>query len=280
MLPDTLGIIGLGAIGGSIAWQASAAGVRRVLGFSRHPAEGVAAVRAGAVTELAASAGHVVHRADLVILAVPPAAALRLLADVPAGLRPEAFCTDVASVKGPVVAVAQRIGLASRFAGSHPLVRSRRQGFAAAQPRRFCGALVYVTPVGRDDAAAREVADFWASVLQAEPVIVGADAHDAIVAWTSHLPYAVATAVTHALASRGPRGVTYGPGARDVARVADGDVATWRDLLLMNRSAILATLDEFEGSVGALRRALQDGDPVAVGRWLETGAAWRRRLPP
>jgi prephenate dehydrogenase len=278
MLPDTLGVIGLGAIGGSIAWQASGAGVRRVLGFTRRPADGVAAVRAGALTELAMSPRYVLQHAEVVILAVPPAVTLHLLADLPARLRADAFCTDVTGVKGPVVATARRLGLDSRFAGSHPLVRTSQRGFAAALPRRFAGALVYVTPVGDDDAAAREIADFWASVLGAEPVIVDADHHDAIVAWTSHLPHAVATAVTHALCSRGPRGVTYGPGAQDVARVADGDVATWRDLLLLNRTALLGTLDEFESSVGALRRALLDGDAVALTRWLESSVAWRRRL--
>jgi prephenate dehydrogenase len=277
MLPDTLGIIGLGAIGGSIARQASGA-VRRVLGYTRRPTEGVAAVRAGAVTELASSAAYVIRHAELVVLAVPPAAVFPLLTEARAHLGPGAVCTDVASVKAPLMAAARRLGLATMFAGSHPLVRSQRRGFAAAEARRFASALVYVTPAGDDDGVAREVADFWASVLEAEPVIVDATDHDTIVAWTSHLPQAIAFAVTHALAAHGPRGVTYGPGARDVARLAEGDVAAWRDVLLLNRSALLETLDCCEDSLGALRRALEDGDPVALTRWLEAGAAWRRRL--
>jgi prephenate dehydrogenase len=279
MLPDTLGIIGLGAIGGSIARQARAA-VPRVLGYSRRPTEGVAAVRAGAVTELAPSAAHVLRHADLVVLAVPPAAVVALLAQAPGLLRPGTLCTDVAAVKAPLVEAARRAGLARAFAGSHPLVRSQRRGFAAAEARRFAGALVYVTPADRDDTAAREVADFWASVLEAEPVMLDAAEHDAIVAWTSHLPQAVALAVSHALATRGPRGVTYGPGARDLARVAEGDLTVWGQTLLLNRRAVLDTLDCCEGSLGALRRALEEGDPAALGRWLEVGAAWRRRLEP
>jgi hypothetical protein len=43
---------------------------------------------------------------------------------------------------------------------------------------------------------------------------------------------------------------------------------------------VLDTLDCCEGSLGALRRALEEGDPAALGRWLEVGAAWRRRLEP
>ncbi|HTC25196.1 MAG TPA: hypothetical protein VK688_12610, partial [Gemmatimonadales bacterium] len=55
MLPDALAVIGLGAIGGSVAWQARLAGVSRVVGFSPERGEGVAALKAGAVTELADS---------------------------------------------------------------------------------------------------------------------------------------------------------------------------------------------------------------------------------
>ena len=55
MKPDTLGVVGLGALGGSVAWQAAQAGVKRVIGYSPVPKEGFAAVKVGAVTEIAAS---------------------------------------------------------------------------------------------------------------------------------------------------------------------------------------------------------------------------------
>jgi prephenate dehydrogenase len=279
MLPGTLGIIGLGAIGGSIARQASAV-VPRVVGFSRRPTEGVAAVRAGAVTDLAPSAAYVLRHADLVVLAVPPAAVLSLLTQARAQLRAGAVCTDVCGVKAPLTRAAGRLGLAAAFAGSHPLVRSRRSGFGAAEARRFAGALVYVTPVGEEQDAAREVADFWATVLEAEPVVLDPAKHDAIVAWTSHLPRTVVLALTHALAAHGPRGVTYGPEAHEATRIADGDAALWGQTLLLNREAVLGALDRCEDSLGALRRALEDGDVMALGRWLDASAAWRRRLEP
>src|SRR6266850_7090409 len=191
MRPDTLGVIGLGAIGGSVAWQAARAGIPRVIGYSPIPAEGVAAAKAGAVTEVAAAVQKVVRQADLVVIAAPPAATLdQLRAIAPDIQKRGIWCTDVSSVKGPVVHLAESLGLRERFAGSHPLAGTHRSGFGAARADLLSRAIVYVTPLENGDAAAREIADFWAGVFGADPVTMSAEAHDALLAWTSHLPQA------------------------------------------------------------------------------------------
>ena len=79
MRPASLAVIGLGAIGGSLAWQARLAGVSRVVGYSPEPAEGIQALKAGAVTELADTADRAVRGAELVVLAVPPRATIDLI---------------------------------------------------------------------------------------------------------------------------------------------------------------------------------------------------------
>lgn len=280
MRPDTLGIVGLGAMGGSIAWQAVRAGVRRVLGCGRAPAEAAAAARAGALTEAATSVEFLLRESDLVILAVAPGTALDLLGAVARHLRPDALCTDVAAVKAPITFAAAARGLGDRFAGSHPLLHVPGGGFAAAAPDRFRGAVVYVTPATDDERPGREVADFWRGVLAAEPVVIAPAAHDAAVAWTAQLPQIVAAALAAGYAAGGPRGVTYGAAAREATRWAARDPETWRDLLLLNREAVLQALDGFDAATGRLRRALADGDAGALADWLDQAAAWRRRLEP
>ncbi|HEX9632815.1 MAG TPA: prephenate dehydrogenase [Gemmatimonadales bacterium] len=280
MRPDTLGVIGLGAVGGSVAWQASLAGVPRVLGYTPKPAEGVAAVRVGAISDLAPSVRFLVERSDLVLLAGPPAATFGLFAAVARHLRPGALCTDVVPAKQRIVQAARQAGLDGRFAGSHPTAVLGRETFDGAEPAAFRGALVYVTPAGDDDGPAREIADFWATVCEAEPVILDAADHDAIVAWTRHLPRAVAALLARACSADGPRGVTYGPEAREVSRPALGSVELARDLLLLNREAVVVALDNVETALGGLQRALRNGDTAALDAWLTDAAAWRRRLEP
>ncbi len=281
MRPESLGIIGLGAIGGSVAWRATQAGVPRVIGYSPLPAEGVAALKAGAITEIAERPRRVVQAADLVVLAAPPGANLNLLHELRHDLLQRArFCTDVTSVKHPVVTLAERLGLAGVFAGSHPLAGTHESGFAAAKPSLLDGAVVYVTPLAGGERVGEEIADFWAGVCGAAPVMWDAIEHDRVLAWTSHLPQAVSSALAAALARGGPRAVTVGPGARDTTRLAASDPRLWHDVLLLNREALLTALDGVEGELGQLRHALTTGNSAELVAWLEVGRAWRRHLSP
>lgn len=279
MHPHTLGVIGLGAIGGSVAWTASRNGVPRVVGYSTTPADGAAALRAGAIGEVLPNARRLVQQCDFIVLAAPPAATLGLLEDYAEDLRNrEVWCTDVGSVKVPIVQLAEERRLMARFAGSHPMAGTHESGFGAARPDLFREAVVYVTPLAGGEAAAREVADFWVRVCGATPVMIDAARHDEALAWTSHLPQAVSSALAVACARFGPAGMSWGTGAQDATRLAAGNVEMWRDILLMNRGAVLAALERFEDTVGDLRQGLQAGDPAAVSAWLAQGVRWRRDL--
>src|SRR5947209_15139618 len=180
--PQTLGLIGLGAIGGSIARQVKQPGSGDgivVVGWSPEPAERALAAQQGALDDAPARATDVARVADFLILAAPPAANIAQLDAVVPHLKPGAVVTDVGSVKRAIVARAEQIGLAQRFAGSHPLAGTHRHGFEASRPDLFRGAVVYVTPCRDGEQALREVVDFWQTVLEAEPVVVDADRHDA-----------------------------------------------------------------------------------------------------
>jgi prephenate dehydrogenase len=274
--PDSLGVIGLGAIGGSVAWRAVQAGVPRVIGYSPLPAEGVAALKRGAITEIATATEQVVAAADLVVLAAPPSGILTLLHQLgPALLERRVLCTDTASVKQPIVALAERLGLARVFAGSHPYAGTHESGFAAARPSLLHRAVIYVTPLAGGEAAAREIGDFWAGICEAAPVVGDAADHDYVLAWTSHLPQAVASALAAALARSGPH-ASYGAGARDATRLAASNTLLWHDVLLFNREPVLRGLEALEDELGRLRRALAAGDGEALTAWLDLARTWRR----
>jgi prephenate dehydrogenase len=278
MRPETLGIIGLGAIGGSLARQAKRAGVARVLGWSPDTAERAAAAREGAVDDSPARAAEIARVADLLILAAPPAANLDLLDALVPLLRDGALATDVSSVKRPIVQRAAAARLGARFAGSHPLAGTHRRGFDASRAELFRGAVVYVTPVADGEAAAREIAHFWQTVLEAQPVVMDAALHDAQVALASHLPQAIASLLAGVLADRLPPGATLGPGARDVTRLAASEPNLWTEILLMNRDVVLPELRALHEPLAELERALEAGDAAAVTQWLDKGSRWRRAV--
>lgn len=279
--PQTLGLIGLGAIGGSIARQVKQPGRGdgiTVIGWSPDPAERALAAQHGALDDAPGRASDVARAADLIILAAPPAANLSQLEEVGSLLKPGAFITDVGSVKRGIVARAERLGLRERFAGSHPLAGTHRHGFEASRSDLFRGAVVYVTPCTDGADAAREVADFWQEVLEAEPVVLDAARHDAQLAATSHVPQVVASLLGDFLARYAPPGSSFGSGAADTTRLAASDPALWTEILLMNRDQILPALRALEESLGTVERALEVGDAATLTAWLSRAAAWRRRL--
>ena len=267
-------------MGGSLAWQARQAGVPRVVGFSPSRADGVQALRASAITDLADSATHAARGADLVVLAVPAQATLDLIGRLRPVLEPGALLTDVCSVKAPILARAAAEGLGDRFAGGHPLAGTHVSGFVAARPDRLRGCVVYVCETGQTggDHAARRLMRFWEDVLEAQPVIIDAEAHDRQLAWTSHLPQAVASALAKTLADRGLAGVSFGPGARDTTRLAASSPDMWIDILLLNRAAVIEALGAAESGLAELRRLLAGGDADGLREYLAAAQRFREGL--
>ena len=280
MRPSSLAVIGLGAIGGSLAWQARLAGVRRVVGFSRDRNEGIEALKASAITDLADSPASAVRGADLVILAVPPAPTLHLIAELAGRLEKGALLSDVCSIKAAVVKQAQTAGIADRFAGAHPLAGTHETGFQSARPDRLRGCIVYICESGSPDGhrAADGIAGFWEVTLEASPVRIDAEHHDSQLAWTSHLPQAVAYALSRCLAEHSQPGVSYGNGARDTTRLAGSNPEMWTDILLHNAAAVGAALEQTELQLSDLRRLLALGDAAGLRTYLEEAQAFRRGL--
>jgi prephenate dehydrogenase len=278
--PSSLAVIGLGAIGGSLAWQSRLAGVSRIVGYSPLPAEGVQALKASAITELADTPARAAQGVDLVVLAVPPRPTLDLMGQLGPTLAAGTLITDVCSVKAPVVKQALAMGLADRFAGGHPLAGTHETGFGSARPDRLRGCVVYICETGtaQGHRAAANIAGFWEDTLEASVVRIDAEVHDRQLAWTSHLPQAVASALAKSLADRGLAGVSFGAGAKDTTRLAASNPDMWVDILLYNQPAVTEALEQTEGNLAELRRLLMNGDLPALRRYLEAAREFRRGI--
>jgi prephenate dehydrogenase len=276
MKPTCLGLIGLGVVGRRMAGQSIRAGVRKIVGYSKHRAEVVEAAKKGLIAEVVTSPKQVARLADLVVIDGGVSETITLLREVASTLIDRnAYCTDLSPVKEPVMEAAAGLGLHDRFAGSNALAGCDGGGSANTGANLFREGVVYVIPVGPAQTAANEVADFWQRVQGVEPVICDAESHDRLVGWTSHLPHAVAAALAVTLAKHGPRGVTYDPDTLATTEAAAGDVDAWADNLLHNRARVIDAIGEAESGLQRLKQALVAGDSVAVRGWLQEGHRWR-----
>ncbi len=123
-----------------------------------------------------------------------------------------------------------------------------------------------VTPVktSRPDDV-RRLNEFWAAV-GAKVVEMPADEHDRALAVTSHLPHLVAAAIA---GTTPERYVTLTAGGwQDTTRIAAGDPALWRQIMLANRENLLAAFAEFSTLLEAWRHAIEARDAAELERLL------------
>ena len=249
-----------------------------MVGFAAGGKDGAAAARAGAVTAIVSSPEAVIDQSDLIVLAAPPRANLQLLDRLKENIRQRAVVvTDTTSVQAPMLEQALKLGLESKVVASHPFFGTHETGFQAARLDMVDGGVVYVSANESDDSSTRQVMDFWRT-LGASPVLVDAARHDEALAWTSHLPQVVSSALAVTLAHDAPSDAKFGSGARDTTRLAASSVEMWRDLMELNRRALLKSVESFQRHLESLTTALRRGDSDAIAQWLEKGADFRRSL--
>lgn len=265
-------VLGLGLIGGSVARGLAARGVR-VAGWDADARTLAAAVGTGVVEALPPGLEGV-ERAEVVVLAVPVLAAgplLRRLAPLVASAR---LVTDAGSTKRSVVRAAEEAGLGARFVGSHPLAGDHRSGWEASREGLFEGARVYLAPCASSSAEAMGLAGALWEMLGARPETVDAAGHDRLLAWSSHAPQALASALARALAGAGVGRAELGPGGRDMTRLAGSSPELWAEVALDNRDELLPALAAVRAELRGLGEALERGDAGALRRFFAEGRAW------
>jgi len=265
-------IVGLGLIGGSLARDLAERGVF-VRGYDADSRHLESALRAGFVAEPMDATLSGVCDADVVIVAVPVDAATDVLRRIASFAGNARLITDVGSTKSRIVALADELGIGCRFVGSHPLAGDHRSGWAASRTGLFSNARVYICPPSGAAELVELAAAFWRR-LGASPVVLSADDHDRQLAWTSHLPHMVSTALALALARTGVDRGDLGPGGRDVTRLAGGSPDVWTAIARDNATALDAALASTEREIAGIRNALASADDAELHERFVAARAW------
>ena len=269
-------ILGLGLIGGSIARDLAARGAT-VLGFDADRRALAAARRAGVIAKTIDGSLEQLRDARIVILAVPVDAAGSLLERAAPFVGRATLVTDAGSTKQAIVARAESLGLGARFVGSHPFAGDHRSGWRASRRGLFGGASVFVCRTRTSSAlAVRRARALWRS-LGARPVEISAAAHDARLAFTSHLPHLVSAALARTLDRADHGRSALGAGGRDVTRLAAGSPEMWSAIVSSNRAGLTRALAAFERELARVRGAAVRGDARAIHALLAATRDWAAR---
>lgn len=276
---ETIAIVGLGLIGGSIAL-----GVRerwpsvRVVAVDRPPVLAHAA-GSGAIDRAAPSVAAI-GRADLVVLAAPVQQNVQLLAQAsPYFAGSSTVITDVGGTKRDIVDAARAFKNGQpAFLGGHPIGGAEHGGFGFARPDLFRGKPWIFTPSA---ATAPDVLDRLSQFVRglgARPTTMDPVEHDRLMAYVSHLPQLTASALMQVVGegatAEGLR--VAGRGLTDTTRLASSPVSSWRDVCAANADVIGGALDALIATLTTLRADLHGGK--AVEEIFDAAAHWRAEL--
>ena len=267
---ERIAILGTGLLGTSAGLALRAAGFPgTIVGWNRSPEQARVALAMGALDSVAADPLEAALGAQIVLLAMPIYATLDFMEKLAQVLGPEQLATDVGSTKQAISEAAGRLFNRpdrAAFLPGHPMAGKERGGAELGDAELFRGAVWLFTddPAAERTAVGAELVSGWrelvagmgAKTLDLDPV-----RHDKLVAWVSHLPQFVATALSALLEDEVGEAPELkdvgGRGLREMTRLGASPVSMWRDIAHTNTEAVEAALYALEQRLAYVRENLR-----------------------
>lgn len=279
-MQENIFIAGLGLIGASLALAIKQEQPQATIcGWDQNLASLATAKEAGVVDLASANFADGAMQADVIILAVPVAAALTYLDELgQLSLKENVIVTDVCSTKQAVMARAEKYNFT--FVGGHPMAGSHKSGVLARDVDLFENA--YFIFCGKNATAIAHLQELFKGT-RAKYVELSSQEHDKITGMLSHLPHIIAAGLVNQadeFSQEHPRAMQLAAGGfRDITRIASSDPTMWRDVLLSNREILLAQLATWTQKMNTMRQLLLTEDAAAIYAFFENAKDTRESLP-
>lgn len=284
-MQQTVFIIGLGLIGGSLALGLKRNNEVKIIGYDANAHTLQTAKRISVIDEIAKNIEDGTEFADIIVFATPVSETIRLMNELPKWqLKNEVIITDTGSTKKEIMKAA--ISLREKgitFIGGHPMAGSHKSGVEAARPILFENAYYLLTPFEEESHERIQVLIDLLQVTKAKLVQVGAEEHDHMTAVVSHFPHLVAASLVHQLSFENEqypftKQLAAG-GFRDLTRIASANPIVWRDITLQNRKELSTQLQIWTNEMIKLQDLLSYADSSDIEDYFTTAKRIRDDLP-
>ena len=273
----TVGIVGLGLIGGSFAKAYHAAGWT-VYGYDVDESMLAFAQLADAVN--APLTMENIGTCDLVLLCVRPLAAIDYLRSAAPHIGSRPVVIDCCGTKRVVCAAAFPLAEQYRFTylGGHPMAGREFSGLDYALPTLFDGAsMIFVPTKSSTERVLEQLEAYFMSLGFGQTVRCTAEQHDHMIAFTSQLAHVVSSAYIKSPEADKHNGYSAGS-YKDLTRVAKLNETMWSELFLCNAEPLAAEIDEIIKHLDEYRRAIRAGDRETLTELLREGRIRKENL--
>lgn len=277
---QTIGIIGLGLIGGSYAKGLRRLGAAKILAVDVDEKALQAALADGVIDEGHRAGGEFLAQADMLIFCMAADAMLEFIRRNAAYFKDGAVLTDVTGIKDDMARIIEAMlpdGV--DFISGHPMAGREGKGYGMSQAEIFDGAnyIIVPSPANKAEHIGRVRAMAYALGC-AHVVTVSPEEHDKLIAYTSSLPHVLATALVNSEAMSPMTKFFVAGSFRDGTRVADINAPLWTKLFLSNKENLLYEIDRFGDALQTFADMLRREDTPAITQYLQQAAMRRREL--
>lgn len=268
---NTVAIAGVGLIGGSFALALRQAGFSGTIAGVSSPRT-IAEALEHRIIDREMTLPEAAREADLLLLAQPIQRIISLIEELAPHLGPHTLVTDAGSTKRLICQAAARHLPAAQFLGGHPMAGKESRGASSADAGLFRGRTWVLTR------SSDHPFPSWLRKIGANVLILDPEEHDRTVAFTSHLPQLVSTALGCTVGAgleRPEQLKAGGPGLIDMTRLALSPYDMWNDILTTNATDVDTALEAMISRLQSMRGRLRDG---ALRDDFAQGSALRRKL--
>jgi len=258
-------IIGIGLIGGSLAWALKKSGeVTEIFGVDLNEKAVDYALQEGIIDRGSNEIEKGVKESEIIVIATHVGLIPGIAKSVFTLASKGSLITDVGSVKEKIIRDIE-VSLPSHlyFVGGHPIAGTERSSVWAADYRLFQGKRCVLTPTQKTQTDALAKAKSLWEIVGAEVFTMDPQTHDRVFAYVSHLPHAVAYALLNAVAlEKEPDNILEfaGGGLRDYTRIGASSPDMWSDIFLANKKNVIEALEAFKGVLENIRLMIERED--------------------
>lgn len=271
---NRVAIVGVGLIGGSLGLALKKKRLAgEIIGIGHRQKSIDQALRVGAVDE-----GYIeldkIRDADLIILSAPVKEIIDILPKLKNLITKDCLIIDAGSTKSEIIKIAGKHKL--RFIGCHPLAGMEKKGPENAREGLFKNSFCLLVPPKKyNPRDLRKVRKLWKE-LEVRTLVLNSGEHDRILAFTSHLPHAVAFSLIDCIK---PEYLSFAAsGLKDTTRIGLSDPLLWKDIFLTNRVELLKAIKGFKLSLSRLASFINARQSKKITAYLEKSRKKRNAI--
>ena len=274
----TVGVVGLGLIGGSLAKAIKYNTDNTVIGCDIDGNVVLKAKLLGAIDDEMTE--QKISECDIIITGLYPEATKKYITENAKKFKKGAIVLDTCGVKTYVCEDMYRVAKENgfTFVGTHPMAGLHLSGFEHSKVTMFSNASMLLVP--SPDTGINEldtVRKLFSKIGFTNIQNTTPEEHDRIIAFTSQLAHVVSNAYVKSPSAKLHKGFSAGS-YRDLTRVAKLNEVMWTELFLENRENLAFEVDTIIENLKQYSKALKENDAGTLERLLRDGRIFKEQI--